>query len=228
MESEHDPTQVLLEPPDVENVLDSPPKNPWVSVWLSPRATVRQLFHKEPVPGLFALYCFYGLNRFLDRASDKSFGDHASTATILGLAVLLSPLIGWVNLAFWGWLLRVTGEYIGGKGDAKRIHTAVVWASLPRAAGVLIWIVLLSFFGGQVFREEMPQLDANPDLAYVFFIAVGVGVILSLWSLVLLTETLAEAQGFSRSRAIGNLLLSAGAILIPILVIVGILYSGRG
>lgn len=181
---------------------------PFQTIWTSPRSTVRSILAVNPRLHVVLLACLGGVAHWLDRAGSRDAGDTMTTLGILGLAIVVGPLGG----LFWLWigsfLIRLVGKWIGGTASQAHIQTAMAWASVPGVCGLLLWIPLLLFIGGENFTSATPIVDASPTLTVL---AVGIGIVdavLSIWGLVLLCHTIAEVQGFrSAWRGLANVLL---------------------
>jgi hypothetical protein len=205
--------------------------NPWVTVWVRPRSTVRTLVARNPELHVYLLAGLTGIGHTLDRASLRDAGDTLSFPAILAIACLFGPLGGLLTLWIGSHLLRISGQVIGGRGRAKALRTAIAWASVPRVFTLLLWIPLLGLFGSEMFTEEIPRLDAQPLLWLPFLGISLLSVVLGIWSFVLLCNTVAEVQGFhSAWSGLGNLILAALLFAVPLIaVVVGVaLLISRG
>lgn len=189
-------------------------------MWLHPRATVRHLVETRPQYGVLLLTVLGGIAQSLDRMSGRNAGDSMALPAVLVLAVVLGPIGGVIGLYVGAWLVSVTGRWIGGEAEPEPIRTALAWGNLPNVAGLLLWLPALALVGREMFTESTPVLEAQPWLA-IFFLPLGLAwVVLGVWSLVLLLQGLGEVQQFSAWRALGNLVLSALVIVIPIALFV--------
>ena len=93
----------------------------------------------------------------------------------------------------------------------------MAWALVPIVCGVPLWIPLV--VNSYIFSEDAPSVAAQPVLLVVALLAILlVEVILAVWAIVLLCQTVAEVQGFrSGWRALGNLFMSASLFLVSVL-----------
>lgn len=100
----------------------------------------------------------------------------------------------------WGWVIRLTGRWLEGKAPLAHLRAAAAWSKIPTSINLVMWFILLLANPDYVFI-----LDAGgPTLLFINFIAF----ILSIWSFVLLVQSIREVQGFSVSRTIINLFLA--------------------
>jgi hypothetical protein len=192
--------------------------NPWVSVWTRPRETVRYLLETDPERMVLVLATLGGISQLLDQASTRNAGDTFPATTVVLLAILLGPAIGLFSLFLGSVLVAWTGRWMGGAGSARQLRTAIAWANVPMVAGLLVWIPLVLGVGEEMFTSYTPRLEASPVLALMVLLLGMVGIILAIWSLVILLKGVGEVQGFSAWKALGNLLLAFLVVLVPIVL----------
>jgi len=202
--------------------------NPWFSMWTRPRATIQQIIDTNPKHLVLVLAAISGFSNTLGRASFKSLGDHLSVPSIFLVAAFFGPIAGIIGLYLWGFLLRWTGKKLGGTGSAINIRAAIAWATVPLIWALFLWIPELAIFGKELFTSATPHLDTSPML---ILLLIGFGLIemiIAIWSMVVFVKSLAQVQGFTAWRALGNAILAflvlLGIILIPILIIVAVIF----
>ena len=191
---------------------------PFVTMWLSPRRTVRHIISVNPELHVLLLICLGGIGGALDRFSTQNAGDDLPMTAILGSAVIFGPLGALFGLWIGSHLIRITGVWMGGIGDRVHIKTAMAWASVPTFFGMLFWIPQIVLLGPDMFTTEMPRVAANPILALPLLVMGIAELILAIWAFILLCNAIAEVQGF-RSAWRGFLNLLAAGLLVAIPVI---------
>lgn len=199
--------------------------NPWTSMWLQPRATIRQIVRENPEQSLFVLMGIAGISSAWDRAVSRSAGDDLSFLSVILMGVIVGFLAGIVGLYIGAALIRWTGSWIGGRGTVENLRAAVAWANVPILWIFPLWLIEIAVFREELFTTATPRLDANPSLAMLL---VGLGVleiIAGIWGFVLMLKTVGEVQGFSAWKALGNLLLVLLVLLVPFLLIVGLVVA---
>jgi len=220
-------------PIDIENPFAPPktadlaasgrsPLNPWLSIWLQPRATIRQIVDTNPRQQVLLLAALGGVVETLDRASMRSAGDMLPLAAILGVAALGGPIFGIVSLYIGGWVLRWSGAQLGGQANAEQVRAAIAWSGVPSLFTSVVLIPQLAVFGRELFTTETPIVDSsNTYLAFL----LGTGLIETvggIWGLVTLTKCLGEVHRFSAWRGLGSLLLVLLLVFALVLVAVGL------
>lgn len=190
--------------------------NPWLSMWIKPRATIQQIIDDNPERFVLILTAIAGFSDTLDRASWQSLGDKMELPMILLLAAVAGPFLGIVKLYMGGALLRWTGGWLGGTASPKHIRAAMAWSSVPAIWGMILWIPLLALFGSELFTTETPTMDANEYMMYALIGLGLIGVGIEVWAFVAFLKCLGQVQGFSAWKALGNTLLSLLIIVLPV------------
>lgn len=202
--------------------METTPLNPWFSMWLHPRRTIRQIVETNPDRLVLLLAAVGGIVEALINASSDSKGENMSLQAILLTALIGGPLMGVIGLWLGGALLRWTGGWIGGQADSRRIRATLAWANVPLVWSLLLWIPALLLFGAELFATATPILDASTMLSGLYMVfSFGIGIV-SIWAFVVFLHALGEVQGFSAWKALGNSILAGLAVLVPLLAIVGI------
>lgn len=193
---------------------------PFKTIWLAPRQTVRRIVDFNPALHVFALIAIAGINRSLDRASGKNMGDKLPLAAILSLALLVGSLGGLFSMWVYSHLIRLSGRLLGGVASREQIKAAMAWAAVPSVAASVLWIPKLLLFGDELFRSETPRMDESRWASGAWVGFVSVELVLGVWTVVLLCNTVAEVQGYrSAWRGLGNMTLAGACILVPIALI---------
>ena len=193
------------------------PLFPWLSIWLWPRRTIRQIVGADPRYGLPLIVVLAGLARGLGTAVSANAGDTVTLPTILILAAVLGPL-GWLlSIYVGGALLRWVGSWLGGEGEAEEVRAALAWATVPTIYMLPLWLAMIALFGAGLFASDIPRLQANPLLAVplLAFSLLDVGA--ALWAQVLLFLGLAEVHRFSVWRGLATWFLTLILVGVPFL-----------
>ena len=174
--------------------------NPWLAMWTEPRQTIRAILQSNPRYGVYYLAAMYALQSFLYFANYWSLGISYPFYSILIAGVVLCPFAGFITLYIEGWILRVTGGWLRGTASMVQLRAAFAWSKIPLSINLLMWFTLLMAHPDYVFI-----LDAiGPTSIFINCICLIAGV----WSLVLLIQSIREAQSFSTGRAIVNVILA--------------------
>lgn len=190
-------------------------KSAWLTIWVHPRDTIRKIVAKNPNKGLWILALIYGFSSLLGTFQSFSLGSHVGAIAIFILALVFAPIWGYIIFSVWGWVILWTGKMLKGAADFRQVRASFAWSNVPMIVSDLIWIITIAVAGSAIF---MPQANDGNNIAqgasYLLLAFALVKVVMSIWSLVICVNTLAEVQRYSVLRAIGNLILAA--ILIAI------------
>jgi hypothetical protein len=188
--------------------IDLSTENPFLTIWTRPRATIRGIVNTDPRRYVVPLAMAGGIVHTLERAFGRNTGDTLPLATILLFVVLLGPLSGLIGLHLLGWILGVTGRWIGGRATWEEVRAAVGWSNVPVLAAGPILIVELGAFGRDLFTRDTPALASNPTFGLILLTCGLLHLILALWSFVVLLKCVAEVHRFSAWAALGSLILA--------------------
>ena len=204
----------------MEEITAGPHLNPWFSMWTKPRATIQEIVDRDPEHLVLALAAVAGFSGFLDRAAMRSMGDDFQWPTLVLIGAIVGPISGIVGLYLFGWLLRWTGDWIGGRASSREIRTAMAWSSVPIVWALVLWVPELALFGQELFTTETPRIDSNTNLLVLFVLFGLVEMTVGIWAIVVFLKSLGQVQGFSAWKALGNSALAGLVILIPLLLVV--------
>jgi hypothetical protein len=183
-------------------------------MWTQPRRSIREALNTAPDYLVIGLACVWGVSRALDRASYKSLGDRLSLPWVLAFALGLGPITGVTMLYLFGWLVRLTGRWMGGVGSLSEIRAAIAWPHVITCWGLLLWIPELLIFGEELFTSRTPRMDASLGLSLGLLGFFAIEATIMSWSIVAYLKCLSEVQGFSAWKALGNTILAFFVFLI--------------
>lgn len=205
---------------------DGLPLHPWRTIWTAPRQTIRRIVCRNPAMNVLALLCLNGIGQALNRASTQNAGDRMGLPAILVGAVVGGALGGIIGGWLMSHLLRASGRWIGGTGERKHLLAALAWAAVPGIASLAMWIPQFAVAGMDMFTSVTPRLDSSPTAMTVVLATGVIEIVLAIWGVVLLCNTVAEVQGFRSAWAgLGNVLL---AVVLFIGVILGVVAIALG
>jgi len=189
--------------------------SPLKTLWLHPRSALRRILERPRILGINLIAALVGINLALDTASNRSLGDEYSFLFLLLRSLFVGTLAGVALIWLFAALLKWTGKALGGAGNVRHAAAAVAWSSVPGLVGLVFWMPQLLFFGGELFRSEMPTLEAKPYLLPVLIGCDLIAVAFSFWGLGLLCAMVTEAQSYgSVWRGIANLAIAIAVVLL--------------
>lgn len=197
--------------------------NPWKSLWLKPKQTIRQIVNANPklhvIPIMFVTGIGYALADLESNSlrTNPILSEIPSILLILGL-LILGGISSIIFLYINAWLLKWTGNWLNGRASRQELRSAMAWSSIPNLVQLVIWLPFVFIFGSEVFAIDfISQLtggsitSASPLVMSITVLAT----ILSIWSMFIFCHMIAEVQGFSAWTAVWNSILS----FIPIFLI---------
>jgi hypothetical protein len=150
------------------------------------------------------------------------------TLDIVMLFLLLSATTWVIALFLLSWIATPIGRLLGGTGSVSDVRAALAWGIVP-----LIWSVVYRIPAG-IYKNQIDVASVNVRQVLlnmlghggcaVVVIVLALQAIFFLWSLVIATFTLAEAQRFSTEKGFVNLVI---AIVLPVLVIAAAVFTLR-
>lgn len=194
--------------------------NPWFSIWIRPRQTIRQLTNESKFGWLLLLACLGGISYFLDTASTSNLGDraNASAGGIVLIGLFVGPFIGLIGWQLFSAICFGIGKLFGGEATLKETQYAVAWASVPLVFSLLIWIPDLAIMGDGAFSESVSAV--NPFGATIVFFTAFLEIIIGIWYVVILVKAIAEVNQFSAWKGLAVIVLPVLFLLVFAILLV--------
>jgi len=191
--------------------------NPWFSIWIKPRETIRWIVDTDPTRQVILLAALGGIAQSLDRAAGRSAGDILSIPVIFLLVLFGGSIGGVISLYIGGAILSWTGSWFGGEATSEEVRAALAWSSVPGIWALLLWIPELILFREEIFLTVTPRIDASPLLLFLLLGFAVVEAAIGIWSIIIFLKCIGEVHRFSAWKALG-------AVIVPGLVLVGIVF----
>jgi len=185
--------------------------NRWVSIWVKPRATLKSILDSDPLRTIIPLSIVSGVVSaisWLGFLWTRFPYQKEYRLALFALALLIvGGLFGLLNLYLGGWLYRITGSWLGGKGEYRAVKCAVGWSAYPFIMSGILGILSYIFYH-------------YPLLSLLFGV---LNLIVLIWAFILFLHLIGEAHQFSAWKAlvailIGAVLIFIAAILISLLL----------
>jgi hypothetical protein len=200
------PETIVEEPPKAD-----PPENPWLWMLVRPGDTIRQIVDFDPQYYVVLLSCLYGIGAMLI-GTIQNPNLHLNYMVLLPIVLVGGPLLGLLSVSLIGWALRIAAPYSGGHASEHETQAAFAWSLLPE-----IYVLPLAFAAAIAVSPDTGLVQERPAIALIIATLVA-SVASRLWSFVLLLNTLAEVNRFSRWSAFTTLV-TAGLILFVISIL---------
>ncbi|MCS6938186.1 MAG: Yip1 family protein [Roseiflexaceae bacterium] len=154
-----------------------------VSIWTSPRATIREIVDDDPRQYVIPLTVILSIAATL--ASDSFFDELDSFQDCMA-TIAIGVVVGIIALYAFSALFCFIGNLLGGYATFQEVRTVYAWSSIPNICAYPA-VFLLSL------------IDDQSPLIYCLGSFV---VVLSLWSLVIWIVGLSEVSSFSIWQAL--------------------------
>lgn len=180
--------------------------NPWKTIWLQPRMTVRYFLEEGNPKHPLYIVLLMGFLSFLTTALMNAGEEPMSYfGTIIGALIggTISSFISWWISA--GLIYFVAAKILGGVGTYKQTRFAYAYGLLPLVMGQLVlWFPTAIILGNKAFAD--PVFLSSFQTGWVVFFTF-VYIILSIWSFVTMLNAVSEAHQFSRWRGFFSVIL---------------------
>jgi hypothetical protein len=193
-------------------------ENPWITIWTRPRATIARIVSENPNRSFWWLASIYGFCSLLNLFQSMALGNAITPLGLLILAIILSPIYGYLSFSIWSWFVRIVGKWFKGQGSFQSIRAAYAWSCVPILINIPLWLLMVILFDHQLFTN-FPNAEQLPNsMMTLLFVILIFKVVLAIWSLVIYLNALAEVQHYSILRAILNIIV-AGVILTAVVFV---------
>jgi Yip1 domain len=194
---------------------------PWITIWTSPRATIRRIVDVEPRYQVVFLATLAGALSGLESAWSRP-----PTAAIPGIGswpmlvvtfVVLGGILGIIGLYINGALLKWSGAFLGGSATQVEVRAALAWGEIPAIVAMAVGVISILLGAGAPLTALASGSIEGPSLGTTLFHAV-----LGIWSFVITLKCLGEVHRFSAWRALGAMaivLLAAAVVLGGVLLV---------
>jgi hypothetical protein len=205
------------------------PFNPWFSIWLRPRDTMRSILDRDPKSRIWFLAALGGISQVLHQASAMEDPEQLAydPISILVTIAILGVVYGMVSLWVMPYPVCWTGRWLGGTGNVTQVRSSLAWAQVPGIWTLLLYALLIGAAGPQFVSKAFELNLAEGGSRFALAIVFTIGII-TIWQVFTTLKTLAEAQGFSAWRALANLVLTGllVAVVVALIAVVAGLAAG--
>lgn len=193
--------------------------SPWLSIWVKPRKTIRAILSENPNYHLGILSAIYGLHYLFYSSQFLSLAIVAPAWLITVVSLVFALPVGYIVFNLTSFFIFLLGKLLGGNGCFKHIRSAFAWCAVPYAISLILWFIVIGFFGDPVFMLAFPgTTPAHHLLLFQVCLLLQMGI--GLWALVLLVNALAEVQRYSVWMSLLNLIMAS--------IIMGLIFYGVG
>lgn len=193
--------------------------NPWTSIWLNPRGTIRQIVDTEPRRSLLLLAAGGGVAQACNFAVNMALGSALELDEIILFILFFGPLAGFLSLWLWTLALTLVTRWFGGLADKSALRAAVAWSWAPTVYLLPLWGVRYILFRDELFKDARPFVESHGLLSALYSFFGGLDFLLSFLTVFILVQTLAEVNRFSVWKSMGSILTVLLLMMLPIMTI---------
>lgn len=194
--------------------------NPLLSIWTSPRDTIRRIVDSDPKHHVIILAMLAGFTYLLSSFAGGRFGDTFSLQVILIFFAIVGPILGIVILYICSALVRWTGSWFGGQASSIEVRAAWAWSSVPKICALVLWVPKIALFGDRLFTGTLPTNIENLSGAYPVLSGLTIAeTLIGIWGFVVYLKCLGEVHRFSAWKALGASILGLLIIYVPLILI---------
>lgn len=182
--------------------------SPWLLIWTRPRMVIRKQIESDSQDMVLNLAMFGGIYSVLNRVASNGIGDHMSIPAILLYSFFGGILLGLLLYFSYSFLIKWIGGWLGGQGSYGDIKMAYAWSNVPLAFGLALWILQMAIFKKELFTSQTTTIDSSLILTSLYYLSSVTGIVLTVWSIVILIGGVAEAHKFSLLRGFISVFMS--------------------
>lgn len=183
--------------------------NPWLTIWTRPKNTVARIVQENPNRSLWWLAAIYGFCSLLNLFQSMALGNAMGIVGIFALAVIFSPIYGYISFSIWSGFVYWVGKWFKGQGSFREVRCSYAWSCVPILINIPLWIIMASLFGNQLFMNTLSANALPKTEVFLLFAILIAKVVVAIWSLVIFLNALAEVQKYSMVRSIFNVIVAA-------------------
>ncbi len=189
--------------------------NPFLTVWMHPKQTARDMIDNKPLGFIFLLIAIGSFAAFGGGYVNSELDESLSVSILVLLSLFLGPLVGILIMFIYSGILLLFGRMLQGTGSFWDVFKAGSLTYIPSIVTGLLYYIWMIFSPDSYFSvyETSAFSVIVPLLSFVF----------SVWGVVINIAVLAEAHRFSNWRAFFTLLIPFIIVMIVIFAIIAII-----
>lgn len=193
--------------------------NPFLSIWMKPRQTVRQVIDEKRSGFIFLLLVLTGYSAVLIAVMDTEANNELGLWSILLGGLIFSPLIAAIGNMIGAIVCLWIGKIFKGNATYDELFRAML-------AGQLIYVWLIPILLLWIFLWPSSyftvSIDAYSGMDLVLNLVLsGILFVVSIWTFVIQSKAVGEAHGLSAWKGAAILLIPLGIILLLVALSIG-------
>ena len=176
-------------------IINKPILNPWISMWIKPRATIQQIIDSNPNHLVLTLAALSGVSEnifFAQFDSILNMLEGAEWQLDLVVALIVGSIKGIAYLYIVGgliyWLEKSFKNKV--KASSNDIRAAIAWSHVPIIWGLLFWLPIFGIFIGII-------ADSEDFLVMHSLVNTPVQILLKIYTFVIFLKCLGQVLDIS-------------------------------
>lgn len=192
--------------------------NPFFSIWLSTRETVRYVLDHKNLKYSLTLAAIAGIPNGISGASEwsKNF-DISLWLLIIGILVL-GPVLGLIGLGFGTVIYTWVGKWFGGSGTFREMAQAMGVTIIPSIWLTPYWILSFIFVRNNIFMMNPLEITSG-SIFWTFFSSLII-ITFSVWMIVIQSKAIGEVHQFSNWKGFATVIIPSMLIFLIVFIIV--------
>ncbi len=188
--------------------------NPFLTVWLHPKQTARDMIDNKPLWFVFLLIAIGSFAAFGSGYINSEFNDTMSIAILVFISLFIGPIFGIIMMFIYGGVLYLCGKLLRGTGSFWDVFKAGSLSYIPS-------LVTGFFYYLWMFLSPESYFSVYETSAFSFIVPL-ISFGLGIWSFVINIAALSEAHRYSNWRAFFTLLIPTIIVVVFIIAIIAI------
>lgn len=201
------------------NYQETEKMNPFFSIWLSTRETVRYVLDHKELKYSLLLAAIAGIPSAISGASEWS--KHIHIALLLAAIIILGPILGLIGLAIGSAIYTWVGKWFGGVGTYKQMVQAMGVMVIPNIWFTPYWILSFILVRNDTFALNYWEISSRAVAWYV--VSFLITMTLSVWMIVIQSKGIGEVHQFSSWKGFATLIIPAIVLGIIFFVVIMII-----
>lgn len=194
--------------------------NPFFSIWLSTRDTVRYVIDHKSLNYSLTLAAIAGLPNAISSASELSKIVNISLFLLLICIIVLGPIMSLISLCIGAAIYTWVGKWFGGFGTFKEMVKAMGVMMIPNIWLTPYWVISLIFVRNNLFTMDLWKISTGATIW--FLVSSIITLIFSIWMIFIQSKGIGEVHLFSSWKGFATLLIPSillGAIVFTMMMI---------
>lgn len=193
--------------------------NPFFSIWLSTRRTVRYVMEYKDVKYSLIIAAIAGAASGISAGNELSKSLEIPGLLMAVFIFLIGPIFSLIGLCICAALYTWVGKWFGGTGKFKEMLQAIGVAMVANVWMTPFWILSTIFVRNDIFMMDM--ISGMSTGAVIWFLVSSlITMTFSIWMIVIQSKAIGEVHQFSSGKGFATLIIPSIAIGIIVFVII--------